>query len=308
MRKPLVQAGIYVERHIAAPVDHVWTLTQTPDVHQRWDLRFTRITYLPRTTVDGSQRFLYETRVGFGLAICGTGESVATRQNEEGAGISSLAFASDDALSLICEGAGYWRYLPTAEGTRFLTWYDYRTRFGAFGRVVDRLLFRPLIGWATAWSFDRLALWAEQGTAPELSMAMASIHAIARLAIAGVWLWHGLVPKLLFRDADEQRLLVESGVAVHWLPWIGGAELAMAVLVLATWQWRGMFAVQAALMVLALMAVAVHSPAYVVHAFNPVTLNGLVVCITAVGWMAAPWMPTARRCLRVDPRRKGEVA
>ncbi|WP_147944595.1 hypothetical protein [Microbispora sp. CSR-4] len=32
------------------------------------------------------------------------------------------------------------------------------------------LVFRPLIGWATAWSFDRLRLWLETGQTPERSL------------------------------------------------------------------------------------------------------------------------------------------
>jgi hypothetical protein len=69
-------------------------------------------------------------------------------------------------LSLIREGSGYWKYIPTEHGIRFVTWYDYRTRFGTAGAVFDRLVFRPLMGWATAWSFDRLRLWLEQGIDP----------------------------------------------------------------------------------------------------------------------------------------------
>ena len=301
MPRAAKQTGIYVERQIHAPLDRVWELTQTPQVHQRWDLRFTKITYLPR--IEGEpQRFLYATRIGFGLAICGTGESVATRRDAAGDGISSLQFASDDALSLIREGSGYWRYIPAADGTRFLTWYDYRTRFGWLGRCVDRFVFQPLMGWATAWSFDRLALWAEQGTTPELSMTLAAVYALARTTIAGVWLWHGLIPKLLFRDADERRMLMESGVSPQLLTAVGAAEIAMALLVLLTWRWRGMFAVQAGLMVAGIVAVALRSPEYLTHAFNPVTLNALVCAMAAVGWMVAPYVPTARRCIRADPR------
>ena len=80
-------------------------------------------------------------------------------------------------MSLIREGSGYWRYVPTGDGIRFLTWYDYRTRFGPFGRVIDRLIFRPLMGWATAWSFDRLRLWIERGIDPALSMQRSLAHA-----------------------------------------------------------------------------------------------------------------------------------
>ena len=56
---------------------------------------------------------------------------------------------------------------------RFVTRYDYAPRWGAAGRVVDRVVFRPLIAWATAWSFDRLRLWLEEGVAPERSLRAA---------------------------------------------------------------------------------------------------------------------------------------
>ena len=39
---------IYVEIPIRAPLEELWRLTQTPDLHQRWDLRFTRIALTPR--------------------------------------------------------------------------------------------------------------------------------------------------------------------------------------------------------------------------------------------------------------------
>ncbi|MGW4566521.1 hypothetical protein ACWEN3_30365, partial [Streptomyces sp. NPDC004561] len=85
--------------------------------------------------------------------------------------ISALRFFSTHPLSLISGGSGYWRYVPDAHGVRFLTGCDYRPRWGAFGAVVDRLLLRPLLRWATAWSFDRLRLWVERGITPERSLA-----------------------------------------------------------------------------------------------------------------------------------------
>jgi hypothetical protein len=93
---------------------------------------------------------------------------------------SSLRFRSDDPKSLIRQGGGYWLYLPTDAGVRFLTWYDYEVRFGAVGRLADRCIFRPWMGWATAWSFDRLRLWMEEEQAPEASLVFALIHAVAR--------------------------------------------------------------------------------------------------------------------------------
>lgn len=292
--------GLYVEIRMKAGLDQVWSLTQAPDLHQRWDLRFTSIEYLPKVNEEDPQRFLYETRIGFGVAIRGTGESIATRFSPDGTATSSLKFASEDKLSLISEGAGYWKYVPTPDGLRFFTWYDYRTRHHLVGRMAD-LVFRPLMGWATAWSFDRLRIWAEDGITPETSLRMSAIHALCRLSLAGVWIWHGLVPKLLFRDMDEQIMLAQAGVAGGWLPWVGVAEIVFGLLVLGLWRWRGMFLLQAALMLAALCAVAKKSPAYVSHAFNPVTLNLLVVVVAVVGWIASSNLPSATRCLRKAP-------
>jgi len=148
--------GIYIERRIRGPMDIVWQRTQDPTSHERWDLRFTDIEYLPRATSDEPQRFRYETRLGFGLRVAGHGESVGSSDGPDGARTSSLKFWSDSPLSLIREGSGYWKYIPTDDGIRFLTWYDYRTRYGHMGKLFDALVFRPIMAWATAWSFDRL--------------------------------------------------------------------------------------------------------------------------------------------------------
>src|SRR5262249_38204563 len=87
----------------------------------------------------------------------------------DGTRTSALRFASDHPLSLIREGAGYWRYVPTGVGVRFLTGYDYRPGWGGAGPLAD-LAFRPLIGWATAWSFDRLRLWVERRLDPRRAL------------------------------------------------------------------------------------------------------------------------------------------
>jgi hypothetical protein len=282
-------------------MERVWQLTQEPDVHQRWDLRFSRIEYLPRPNPEEPQRFLYETRIGFGLSIRGTGESIATRTAVDGSATSSLRFASEDALSLIREGAGYWRYIPTADGVRFLTWYDYRTRFGFVGALANRVVVQPLMGWATAWSFDCMRRLAEEEIPPEVSIRFSLVHAICRVGLAFVWMWHGLVPKLMFHDADELRMLQQSGLHAKWLPWAGGAEVLLGLLTLLLWRWRGMFALQIVLMMLALTSVVWRSSEYVTHAFNPVTLNVCVVLLAVLGWVAAKYVPSAARCLRIRP-------
>jgi uncharacterized membrane protein YphA (DoxX/SURF4 family) len=293
--------GIYVERRVRGSVDEVWRLTQTPEVHQRWDLRFTEIRYLPR--IEGEpQRFFYATRWIPGIGVTGTGESVGERVGADGNASSALKFASGNWWSLIREGSGYWKYVPVADGVRFLTWYDYEVRFGRFGRAVDAVAFRPLIGWATAWSFDRLALWLEDGQTPEISMMAAVVYAVARVTIASVWIWHGLVPKLLFHAIDESRMLAEAGLPMDALPWFGWAEIVFGIAMLAGWRWRWMFTVNVVLMAAALMGVAVRSPQYVTAAFNPVTLNVCMIALAVVGLAVAKRVPTAARCMRTKPK------
>ena len=171
---------IYVEAFIRAPIDVLWALTQSPELHERWDLRFSSITYLPRASDAVPQRFRYTTRLGFGLVISGEGETQGERNGPGGQRTSALAFWSDSPISLIRSGAGYWKYTPTGDGVRFVTGYDYAVRFGAVGQVFDRLIFRPLIGWATAWSFDQLRLWAEYGQRPETTSWRVLVRLVAR--------------------------------------------------------------------------------------------------------------------------------
>lgn len=294
--------GIYVEILICSSVDEVWRLTQTPELHQLWDLRFTGIQYLPKDSEDEPQKFRYSTRIGFGLNIHGEGESTGTRENATGLRTSALKFWSADPKSLIQEGSGYWQYVPSAGCVRFLTWYDYGTRFGAVGRLIDRILFRPLIGWATAWSFDRLRLWIERSIPPQASMRMTVIHTCARLGVAFIWAWQGLFPKLLFPSADERVMAAAAGLSVALLPFIGVLEVIFAVATIAFWRWRQLFIWNALLMGGALIAVALATPRYLVAAFNPVTLNVAMILLSLIGYVASSELPSASRCLRKPPR------
>jgi hypothetical protein len=185
----MVGRAIYVETLINAGIAQVWRHSQDPKAHARWDLRFTRIDDLPG---DGSlARFRYSTRLAPGLVIAGTGVSVGERSRPDGSRTSALRFASNHPLSLIRVGAGYWRYVPTGAGVRFLTGYDYRPGWGCCGVLAD-WAFRPVMGWATAWSFDRLRLWLERGIRPRRALIQGLAEVVARLAgcVAVAW-WAG---------------------------------------------------------------------------------------------------------------------
>ena len=299
--------SIYVEVRIYGSLDELWRLTQTPELHARWDLRFTDIEYLPRPDPEQPQQFLYATRIGFGLAVNGQGETVGEMAGAKGERTSALKFWSDDPKSLIQEGAGYWRYVPTDDGVRFFTSYDYRVRFGALGRVFDRIAFRPLIGWATAWSFDRLRLWIEKGIDPAISLQRSLIHGIARGAVAFVWLYQGVAPKLLTLHTDELTLLRQSGISETDAPAcaqvLGSCEVAFGLVMLLAFHRRWPLLLTVILMIVATIGVAIHSASFLLAAFNPVSLNLAMIALACIGLLAGRDLPSARRCIRKPPKR-----
>ncbi|HEV7628952.1 MAG TPA: hypothetical protein VGO89_20885 [Streptomyces sp.] len=200
---------LYIEAHIRAETETVWDRSQLPDQHQRWDLRFSEIGQLP--CVPGEpQRFTYATRVLPLLKIAGTGVSAGEHNRSDGTRTSALRFSSPHPLSFIKDGRGYWRYIPDADGLRFLTGYDYRPRWGHFGRTADRLVFRPLMGWATAWSFDRLRLWCEHGITPERSL----LYALAELCSRTAVFLAAVVAAFTFTAAVPAALAVPAVIGV----------------------------------------------------------------------------------------------
>jgi hypothetical protein len=293
--------GIYVEVLIHSPLEEVWAKTQTPSLHERWDLRFTGINYLPRPDESQPQRFRYTTRVGFGLQISGEGESIATRVTN-GDSTSALKFWSNDRKSLILKGSGYWKYSQQNGDTRFLTWYDYQTRFGVFGKLIDRLIFRPLIGWATAWSFDSLRLWIEQGIDPSISRLHSVIHALVRWSLAFIWLYHGFVPKLMLPSADELSMLQSAGIPPIALSFalilFGIAEVALGLAYLLLWRSRRLFLFTILGMIAATFGIMATSPHMLIAAFNPLTLNLCVAVLAFIGYAVSKHLPSARNCLR----------
>ncbi|MBB6669808.1 DoxX-like family protein [Cohnella nanjingensis] len=303
---------IYVETVIEADMETLWRHTQTPGLHEQWDLRFSEIAYLPKAPEARVQAFRYATHIGFGLNIGGTGRAAAAKEGQDGSRVSALRFASDDPRSLIRSGAGYWRYVPLPDGKlAFATRYDYDTRFGALGRLFDRAVFRPLFGWATAWSFDALKLWLERGIAPALSLRQTLTHALSVLALASCWIYEGLAPKMLHPASGELALMQAAG----WFPGreeqalfaLGAAELLIGAAVVR-WHRRGWtFGAQAILLILLTAAGAAAQPSLMNAPFGPLTLALPMLALSGIAAGTAAGLPRAGNCRRkpATPERRG---
>jgi uncharacterized membrane protein YphA (DoxX/SURF4 family) len=299
-----VAKPLHVEITIDAPLDELWEKSQNPDLHQRWDLRFSEISYQPREEGE-PQGFTYASRLG-GLVVDGTGESVGERKRADGASSSSLKFWSDHPLAIIKEGAGFWRYVPTDHGIRFYTGYDYQVRWGLAGRIIDRIGFRPWIGWATAWSFDRLRLWIEEGQTPESSLAMWMSFMSARFGLAAMWIYQGLVPKLL---APEGEVAILDGAGVPnadlVVAVIGVCEILFGLIFVFASKARWPYLVTALLMIPLAVGAWVAQPSLFGLPFNPFALNVLALALGLVGYQTLPLVPNAGRCLRKPERGEG---
>lgn len=123
------------------------------------------------------------------------------------------------------------------------------------------------------------------------SRRLATVHAVARVTLALAFLWHGIVPKLLYRHSDEIELLRDSGQsasgAVRMVMIIGWIEVAYAVALLVGWRVRALPLVATAAMVVITPGIMLHSPRFIPAAFTPVTLNLCVAALGVIAWMAA---------------------
>src|SRR5690606_33122830 len=110
---------------------------------------------------------------------------------------------------------------------------------------------------------------------------------LARLVLGVIFLYHGLVPKILFLSQTEIRMIQAHGIS--WPPEqvalvAGVAEmlLGLALIFLRSSTWPILVALGS--LVLLLIDVAIFSPELLVEAFNPVSTNlaAIGLCVIAL--------------------------
>ena len=112
------------------------------------------------------------------------------------------------------------------------------------------------------------------------------IQRISRTALAIVWIWHGLVPKLIVQHPDETAPLVAMGMEAE-TAWMivtitGIGEILFGLLILflprSVWPlWLTVIAMSGLL-----LGVLFTTPEAIGGAFNPVTLNLLMIGMAAI--------------------------
>jgi hypothetical protein len=112
------------------------------------------------------------------------------------------------------------------------------------------------------------------------------IHQICRFTVGGIWLYQGLVPKLLGPHVDELAMSQafgiphELGTTVSQIAGISEIAFGVTVIVLHHHAWpQWLSAVMTALL---LAFVAIYAPAYLAAAFNPVVMNVASIALSAI--------------------------
>jgi hypothetical protein len=112
---------------------------------------------------------------------------------------------------------------------------------------------------------------------------------IVRSTLAFVWFYHGLVPKILLLHADEQQLMRDGAIPEELIPTLiygfGALEVGLALFSLVFYRTVWPFYITIVMMIGAFGATVVNSPGYLGAAFNPVSLNVLMIALAVIGLM-----------------------
>lgn len=121
------------------------------------------------------------------------------------------------------------------------------------------------------------------------------IALLARVALALMFIWHGLVPKILWLSPDEVAMIQAHGFgAVEPIAQLAGlGEIALGLLLVLLRRQRWPLLLVAAVLLGLLLDVAWFSPHLLLQAFNPLSTNlaGLALCL--LGWLAEKPLPGA---------------
>ena len=158
---------------------------------------------------------------------------------------------------------------------------DYALRWTAVRLAIDRRYSTRL--WAGQRGENLSA--SDSGLKRE-STPQAVIDVLATVGVGFVWMWHGIVPKLIRPHPEELAILFEAGLPQSWplsfVYLIVAAELIFGLLVLIFSTHRWPWLLTAVLIGFATVGVLPTSPVRALAASIPVTHNTLVATLAMI--------------------------
>ncbi|MFT5422048.1 MAG: hypothetical protein ACI9D5_002815 [Candidatus Endobugula sp.] len=109
------------------------------------------------------------------------------------------------------------------------------------------------------------------------------INLASRFGLGFLFIYHGLVPKILWLSKTEIRLVELSGIGIApdvISPIVGVAEIVLGISIIIFKRRLYLTYIAGVALILLLSAVVYLSPKLLAEAFNPVSINivGLVLC------------------------------
>jgi peptidoglycan/LPS O-acetylase OafA/YrhL len=118
------------------------------------------------------------------------------------------------------------------------------------------------------------------------------IKTISRVALGLVWLYEGLVPKLLFLRADELDLVKRSGIFWQTPEWtlqvLGIAQIAFGIWLITAWAERFAVALATMWMVVLIVLVACANPAMLTDPYGALVKDFCLIACAITVWTLAP--------------------
>lgn len=115
------------------------------------------------------------------------------------------------------------------------------------------------------------------------------IEYIARFTVAFVFLYHGLIPKIFWLSSVEVMMVEANNLplSTQWLIYCGAVlDVTVAGLLVIFKERRWPIFLAVGVLIALLINVAIFSPALLIEAFNPVTLNIAAIALCFITLVA----------------------
>ena len=117
------------------------------------------------------------------------------------------------------------------------------------------------------------------------------VYAIARVTLAGIWLYLAIFPKFIFVETVELQIIRESGMfpgnEMLMLFGLGLVEISLALGLLIFWHNRCIFGYSIVFLVLLTIMSGMIMPGIFREPFNPATMSVPMIALATVGFVSA---------------------
>jgi hypothetical protein len=154
--------------------------------------------------------------------------------------------------------------------------------------------------WATAWSFDCLKNWIENGRHPKQAIKAQLTFLISCVVLSLIWIYQGLIPKLLFTNSGELEILKHAG----WfeghekkvLTLIAWAEILLGFIILIVHK-KSIHIINILALLLLLGAALVSNTVIFTFPFNPFSLSISMIALSVIAIINFEGLPRASNCI-----------